>query len=76
MKKSEKDRLEILFQDKDCKWYGPILIKSPEDIEHLKYEHRNYYYKYLIRETKNNTQSVIDIGYLEPDPVKKKVRKK
>lgn len=70
-----KDKLEILFQDKDCKWYGPILIKSPEDIEHLLHKHRNYYYKYMIRETKNNTQSIVDSGYLEPD-IKIKKRKK
>ena len=68
-----KDKLEIFFQKENGSWYGPVPIKSMQDIEYLLYEHRNEYYKYMVRETKNNTQDVIQSGLLEPD--RKKVRK-
>lgn len=68
-----KDKKEMLFQDENCRWYGPVEVENEEDIKKYVEKYRNTYYKYIIRETKDNTQSIIGSGMFEPDV---KVRKR
>lgn len=79
-----QDKIEILFQDNHGSWHNSdytIKITSKiieeEAIEELKSKARKHkeYCKYLIRETKNNTQSIIASEYIEQDGYKKVRRK-
>lgn len=79
-----QDKLEILFQDNQGSWHNSDYtikltskINEEEAIEELQSKARKHkeYCKYLIRETKNNTQSIIASEYIEQDGYKK-VRKR
>lgn len=79
-----QDKLEILFQDNQGSWHNSDYtikltskINEEEAIEDLKSKARKHkeYYKYFIRKTKNNTQSIIASEYIEQDGYKKMRRK-
>lgn len=68
-----QDKLEILFQDNQGSWHNPIRIKTLDDIENIVNKNKQYY-KYIVRQTKDNTQSIVASGIIQDGY--KKVRRK
>lgn len=68
-----KDGLRIYFTSNKGYHYGPIEMKSMDDLEYLLHEH-NDYDRYMIIETKNNSDIPVKTGDIEH--VKKRKRNK
>lgn len=68
-----KDGLRIYFVSNKGYHYGPIDMKSMDDLEYLLHEHKEYD-RYIIIETKNNSDIPVKTGDIEH--VKKRKRNK